>query len=70
MDPYVTELPDSFEDSVARMGKATLQCMEEVGNQKYLQALCHVSMIAMPLRFRWRHVARIPGEPLLLHAAG
>ena len=30
VDPYVTELPDSFEDSVDRMGKATLQCMEEV----------------------------------------
>lgn len=30
VDPYVTELPDSFEDSVSRMGKATLQCMEEV----------------------------------------
>lgn len=30
VDPYVTELPDSFEDSIARMGKATLQSMDEV----------------------------------------
>lgn len=29
-DPYVTELPDSFEDSIARMGKGTLQAMDEV----------------------------------------
>lgn len=29
-DPYKTELPDSFEDSVARMGKSTLQCLDEV----------------------------------------
>lgn len=31
-DPYVTELPDSFEDSIVRMGRSTLQCMEEVCN--------------------------------------
>lgn len=30
IDPSVTELPDSFEDSIARMGRSTLQCMEEV----------------------------------------
>lgn len=30
VDPYVTELPDSFEDSIVRMGRSTLQCMEEV----------------------------------------
>ena len=30
VDPKVTELPDSFEDSITRMGKATLQAMEEV----------------------------------------
>lgn len=30
IDPYVTELPDSFEDSIVRMGRSTLQCMEEV----------------------------------------
>ncbi|CAM9632036.1 unnamed protein product [Ascophyllum nodosum] len=29
VDPKVTELPDSFEDSITRMGKATLQAMEE-----------------------------------------
>lgn len=30
VDPYVTELPDSFEDSIVRMGRSTLQCMDEV----------------------------------------
>lgn len=30
VDPFVTELPDSFEDSIARMGKYTLQAMDEV----------------------------------------
>lgn len=30
VDPYVSELPDSFEDSIARMGKGTLQSMDEV----------------------------------------
>lgn len=30
VDPYVSELPDSFEDSIARMGKGTLQSMNEV----------------------------------------
>lgn len=30
VDPSVTELPDSFEDSIVRMGRSTLQCMEEV----------------------------------------
>lgn len=29
LDPDVTELPDSFEDSIARMGKGTLQAMDE-----------------------------------------
>eukprot|EP00752_Nemacystus_decipiens_P010374 g9244.t1 len=35
VDPFVTELPDSFEDSIVRMGRSTLQCMEE--GQKLLR---------------------------------
>lgn len=31
-DPYVTELPDSFEDSIARMSKGTLQAMDEASD--------------------------------------
>lgn len=30
VDPHVTELPDSFQDSVVRMGKCTLQALNEV----------------------------------------
>lgn len=33
VDPYVTELPDSFQDSIVRMGRSTLQCMETVRRQ-------------------------------------
>lgn len=30
VDPYVTDLPDSFEDSIVRMGRSTFQSMEAV----------------------------------------
>lgn len=53
-DQRVTELPDSFEDSIARMGKATLQAMNEVGSNVAARLLlfapsmdCYVSSIVL-----------------------
>lgn len=60
MDPYVTELPDSFEDSVDRMGKATLQSMEEVWQSEQVHQGYDTCVIMSRVRqrclgcFRWR----------------
>lgn len=38
-DPHVTELPDSFEDSIARMSTATLQALGEVCTSSFGNSL-------------------------------
>jgi len=50
VDPYVTELPDSFEDSIVRMGRSTLQCMETVRRGGAAAGTCPLCALRMMCR--------------------